>query len=75
VGRQADRNRMRAVEASARERQGAPKCAWHRPSDLGYISKQEDAERRLARGEEQRQCPTCQLWFWPHEYGEEPTRG
>lgn len=32
---------------------------------LDYISAQEDAARRMKRGERQVLCPKCNLWEWP----------
>ncbi len=46
-------------------------CLWHHASGLGYIAKSDDADRRMAAGEKQRQCPDCHLWWWPHEYAEQ----
>ncbi len=50
----------------ARARKG---CSWHRPHNLGYIAWHEDADARGKRGERQRRCPLCALYFWPDEFG------
>lgn len=34
---------------------------------IDYVEKSLAAERRLARGERQKQCPKCKLWWWPGE--------
>ena len=39
-----------------------PDGSRHTPTPAGYIEGAEDAERRIARGETQHQCPTCGLW-------------
>ncbi len=48
------------------------RCEWHKPDNLSYIHASYDADERIARGEQQRQCPICSLWHWPHEWGDEP---
>lgn len=42
---------------------------WHIcfPGDSDYLSRHEDAQRRLKRGERQTQCRGCRLWFWADE--------
>lgn len=47
-------------------------CSWHKPSLLYYVDAGEDAERRLARGQKQKQCPICKRWFWRFEFGTKP---
>jgi len=37
------------------------------PEDMPYLAEAEDAQRRLKRGERQRQCAGCKLWFWADE--------
>lgn len=37
------------------------------PEDSDYLAKAEDAQRRLRKGERQRQCGGCSLWFWADE--------
>lgn len=32
-----------------------------------YIHSSNDADRRLAQGQEQRQCVLCKKWFWYNE--------
>lgn len=34
----------------------------HTPTPRGYVEWHEDADRRLAEGQRQEQCPTCGLW-------------
>jgi hypothetical protein len=43
-------------------------CLDHRPDHLGYAAASEDADERLANGEEQRFCPDCERWLWRHEW-------
>lgn len=33
-----------------------------------YLQWHYDSERRFKRGERQRQCPSCGLWFWADEW-------
>lgn len=47
-------------------------CVWHKPSLLSYVDAAEDAERRIARGQKQKQCSVCKRWFWWHEFGTKP---
>jgi hypothetical protein len=47
----------------------ATRCSWHKPDDLSYEAAHLDADKRLARGEHQRQCDDCKRWFWKHEFG------
>lgn len=46
-----------------------PKCK-HNPilSEMGYLSAHAEAERRMKKGQKQKQCPTCKLWFFKDEY-------
>lgn len=39
-----------------------PEVERHTSVPSGYVARAEDAERRLAAGEVQRQCPACGLW-------------
>lgn len=39
------------------------RCCVH--SNLGYLAWHADAERRTKRGERQKRCPTCHLYYWP----------
>jgi hypothetical protein len=48
------------------------RCDWHKPSDLGYDAAYLDAIKRMKRGEEQRLCLNCVLWYWDHEWGTPP---
>lgn len=48
-------------------------CPWHKPSRLPYSAAFDDADERIANGEEQTFCPTCKRWYWPHEIGTPPT--
>lgn len=32
-----------------------------------YLAAFEDAEERIAQGEEQSHCPVCKRWFWADE--------
>lgn len=34
---------------------------------IAYVEESLKAARRLAKGERQKQCPKCQLWWWPNE--------
>lgn len=69
MSRNAKVRRVKVHEAVPRD---PPVCSWHRPSRLGYLAAAEDAEQRMARGEEQRQCLACGRWLWAHEFGEGP---
>lgn len=51
-----------------------PKCEQCRPDNWNYPGFFADAERRTRRGQEQRQCPGCGLWRWPHELAKRQTR-
>ena len=44
-----------------------PMCATHKPITVGYIQGQEDAEKRMKKGQKQTQCPKCLYWFWKEE--------
>lgn len=35
------------------------------PDKLGYVARSEDAQERLKRGEKQKRCPQCKLYYWP----------
>lgn len=35
---------------------------YHTPTPRGYVEWHEDADRRMADGQRQEQCPTCGLW-------------
>lgn len=48
------------------------RCSWHIENNLGFLSAHTDAEERIARGEQQRQCPLCLLWHWDDQWGNEP---
>lgn len=48
------------------------RCSWHKPDGFDFLTAHSDATERLAKGERQRQCPTCHLWHWDHEWGDEP---
>ncbi len=48
------------------------RCPWHRPDNLPYVAASLDADERIERGEKQRFCPDCCLYYWPHEFGEKP---
>lgn len=71
------RNRRRKARTWLRllqdVRHGPMVCADHLPHDeqavsrLSYGAAIEDAERRHRRGERQRRCSECWLWFWPGE--------
>ncbi len=44
----------------------AAKCVEVKPRS--YLQWHYDSERRFKRGERQRQCPACSLWFWADEW-------
>ena len=46
----------------------ANKCN-HNPilSKMSYIASFEEADRRIKRGQKQKQCPVCKLWFFKDE--------
>ncbi len=48
-------------------------CPSHEARALGYLAWHDDATQRHRRGERQRRCPKCLLWFWPHEFGDAMT--
>ena len=55
-----------------RKRDRDRRCPHHAPRRQGlWGALQEDAERRMERGERQSQCPKCGYWLWPDEIGEE----
>lgn len=37
------------------------------PEDISYLARAEEAQRRLKKGERQKQCRGCKLWFWADE--------
>jgi hypothetical protein len=45
-------------------------CASHKPIliKMGYIAAHNEAERRMKKGQKQKQCPVCHLWFFPDEF-------
>lgn len=51
-----------------------PKCPWHesKSDSMGYNQFVDDAERRTAAGQEQKQCHVCGYWFWPDQFGVDP---
>lgn len=49
------------------------KCGWHKPHKLSYVQFHDWAERRIKRGDKQRQCMACLCWFFDDEWGMEPT--
>jgi len=48
------------------------RCAHHAPR-LSFFASYAKAERLMAAGEDQVQCPTCHLFLWPDEVGIEPS--
>ena len=44
-----------------------PICETHNLKDLGYIERQEWAERQLKAGKKQTQCDKCGRWFFASE--------
>lgn len=45
-------------------------CKKHKPilSKMGYVQSHEEAERRMKRGQKQKQCPNCLYWYFKDEY-------
>jgi len=41
----------------------------HIISNMGYLAAHDDAEKRIAKGQKQKQCPICKLWLFEDEYG------
>jgi hypothetical protein len=39
-------------------------------SKMSYLAAHAEAEKRLAEGQLQKQCPKCRLYYFPDEYGE-----
>jgi len=35
--------------------------------EIEYVTRHNEAQRRLRRGERQVFCPTCERWRWPEE--------
>lgn len=54
------------------ERVAIPRCPWHVQDDLGYLHWFEDAAKRDAKGQRQKQCHVCGYWFWPDLFGIDP---
>lgn len=48
------------------------RCPWYGGVDRGFLDAHADAEERMARGQQQRQCSICLLWHWDDEWGDEP---
>jgi hypothetical protein len=45
-------------------------CESHKPIllKLSYVAAHNEAERRMAKGQKQKQCPVCHLWFFKDEF-------
>jgi hypothetical protein len=44
------------------------RCKTHKANNMGYIEWTFWAEAKVKRGEEQKQCPKCFLWFFATEF-------
>lgn len=44
-----------------------PKCQ-HKPLIKSYLAAHMDADERIKRKEQQRQCPVCNRWIWKSDY-------
>jgi hypothetical protein len=44
---------------------------WHEPVKLSYGAWIKFAESQIKAGNEQKQCPVCDRYFFPCEWGEE----
>jgi len=47
-----------------------PKCKSHKSilSKMSYLAAHREADRRIAKGHKQKQCPVCKLWFFKDEF-------
>jgi hypothetical protein len=45
-------------------------CPSHNPilSKMSYLGSFAEADRRMAKGQKQKQCPVCHLWFFKDEF-------
>lgn len=46
-----------------------PRCDWHLPDNLAYMTAHHQAEVRIKNGEKQKYCKACMHYYWPHEWG------
>ena len=72
--RPSERHETNSRSALLRDRSAAglpPCCPTHKPDNerMPYVMLSEDAQRRVAAGQQQRRCPLCKLWYWRHEFG------
>jgi hypothetical protein len=44
-------------------------CKGHKPKELSYISAFDWAEKQMANGNYQMQCPICKHWYFKSEWG------
>lgn len=44
------------------------KCRQHKHSMMGYVERQEWAERKIKQGHKQKQCPDCGYWFFKCDF-------
>jgi hypothetical protein len=59
------------MSSKVKNKTGFPtECKRHKPklAKMSYVSAFEEADRRIAKGQKQKQCPVCYLWFFPDEY-------
>lgn len=52
--------RIGAVSGSA--------CLRHKTKNMGYLQWHDWAEKKIKRGEKQKQCPKCGRWYFRSEY-------
>ena len=49
------------------------RCEWHSPYRYSSdVDAAEDADKRMARGEEQVWCSECHRYLWPDQFGDNP---
>lgn len=51
-----------------KEHKKSPLKCKHKKKERGYIQWMRFAEEQTEKGEVQKQCPVCKLWFFPSEY-------
>lgn len=44
------------------------KCEQHKENDMGYVHRQEWAERKIKQNHKQKSCPVCGYWFFKCDF-------
>jgi hypothetical protein len=43
-------------------------CDTHKQNNMGYVERQEWAERKIKQGHKERQCTKCGYWFFKCDF-------